>query len=705
MNIARILVAVSLSCFGIPPANAEVVEADVCVFGGTSGGIAAAAQVSRMGKRAVIAEPGRYLGGLTTGGLGATDIGNKAAIGGISREFYGRIARHYANDSAWHWETRADYFAHRGSGQSKASDLTSADATMWTFEPHVAEMVFSNLLREAKVEVRFDQRLASVRKDAARITEIAMANGNVYRAKMFIDATYEGDLMAKAGVSFHVGREANREYGETLNGIRAETPKHQFTVAVDPYVRKGDPNSGLLPFVQSGDGGKPGNGDLRVQTYNYRLCFTTNAANRLPLAPPPKYDAAKYELLGRYLEALVAAGRKPKLSEFWNPIWLPNQKTDINNNGGFSTDFIGANYNFPEGNYETRERIAREHEEYTRGFLHFLATSLRVPENMRDEMRRWGPCKDEFLSTAGWPRQLYVREARRMNSEVVMAERHCRGQEKVSDSIGLAAYNMDSHNCQRIVKRGRAENEGDVQVTPMSPYPISYRALVPRASECQNLFVPVCMSASHIAYGSIRMEPVFMIFGQSSATAGCLAIDEGVPVQQVNYEKLRARLLADKQVLEWKGGATAGSSAPPIDPKSLRGITLDDADGAKTGDWQEGSLAGARRVGAGYLHDGNANKGGVSISWTPDLPEAGDYEVVLLYPPHPNRASNVPVEIAIEGQPAKQITVNQRSTSDGGFALLGIFTLPAGKRTRVTVSNRGTDGYVVADGVQFVRVQ
>ncbi|HEU0010232.1 MAG TPA: FAD-dependent oxidoreductase [Verrucomicrobiae bacterium] len=570
MNTARMLAVAYLVCFEIPTAGAEVIEADVCVFGGTSGGIAAAVQVSRMGKRAVIAEPGRYLGGLTTGGLGATDIGNKAAIGGISREFYGRIAKHYANDSAWRFETRADYFAHRGSGQSKASDLASVDATMWTFEPHVAELVFSNLLREAKVEARFDQRLASVRKDAARITEIAMENGNVYRAKMFIDATYEGDLMAKAGVSFHVGREANREYGETLNGIRAETPKHQFTIAVDPYVRKGDASRGLLPFLQSGDGGKPGDGDHRVQTYNYRLCFTTNDANRLPLAPPPNYDAAKYELLGRYLEALVAAGLKPRLSEFWNPIWLPNQKTDINNNGGFSTDFIGANYDYPEGNYELRERIAREHEDYTRGFLHFLATSPRVPENMREEMRRWGPCKDEFRSAGGWPRQLYVREARRMISDVVMAERHCRGQEKVSDSIGLAAYNMDSHNCQRIVKRGRTENEGDVQVAPMSPYPISYRALVPRASECGNLFVPVCMSASHIAYGSIRMEPVFMIFGQSSATAACLAIDGGVPVQQVKYDKLRARLLADKQVLEWKGGATAGSPSPPIDPKSLR---------------------------------------------------------------------------------------------------------------------------------------
>jgi hypothetical protein len=334
-------------------------------------------------------------------------------------------------------------------------------------------------------------------------------------------------------------------------------------------VKPGDTNSGLLPFIQPGDGGKPGAENRRVQAYNYRLCFTTNAANRMPLEPPRDYEPADFELLARYLEALVAAGRKPKLSEFWNPIWLPNQKTDINNNGGFSTDFIGANWDYPEAAYTVRERIAREHEDYTRGFLTFLATSPRVPENMRNEMKLWGPCKDEFQATDGWPNQLYVREARRMISDYVMTEGHCRGQQKAEDSVSLAAYNMDSHNVQRIVKNGRAENEGDVQVPPMSPYPISYRAIVPKRSEAENLLVPVCLSASHIAYGSIRMEPVFMILGQSAATAACLAIDEKVRVQKVDYAKLRARLLADKQILQWPvpSGArrtTPGTNAPAV---------------------------------------------------------------------------------------------------------------------------------------------
>ena len=570
--ISRVLMGLLLGLFVSNAGRAEFIESDVCVYGATAGGIAAALQAARMGKSVVIAEPGRFLGGMTTSGLGATDIGNKAAIGGIAREFYGRVARHYSSAAAWKYETASEYFSQRSGGQARASDLSSVDATMWTFEPHVAEQIFNDLLVEAKVQVYFDQHLAHVRKDGVKILELVTENANMYRAKVFIDATYEGDVLAKSDVSFVVGRESNREYGETLNGIRAETPKHQFLVAVDPYEKRGDTNSGLLAFIQTGEASSPGQGDNRVQAYNYRLCFTTNADNRLRLEPPKGYDPARYELLARYLEALVGAGRKPVLADFWNPIWMPNQKTDINNNGPFSTDMIGANWDYPEGSYQTRERLESEHEDYTRGLLTFLATSMRVPENIRNEMKRWGPCKDEFRTTGGWPHQLYVREGRRMIADYVMTEAHCRGQLKADDSVGLAAYNMDSHNCQRIVIGARVENEGDVQVPSMKPYPISYRALTPKRSECENLLVPVCLSASHIAYGSIRMEPVFMILGQSAATAACLAIDAKVRVQKVDYEKLRSRLLADRQVLEWGTNSAPGSKgstpkAKPAAPK------------------------------------------------------------------------------------------------------------------------------------------
>jgi len=551
----------------LPLGAAEVIKADLCIYGGTAGGVAAAVQAARMGKRTVLLEPGNHLGGMTSGGLGATDIGNKAAIGGIGREFYHRVAQHYAKDEAWQFEKREDYLANRG-GRSTLSELSAPDATMWTFEPRVAEELLYQMVKEAKVPVYFQQRLASVKKDGARITEIVMENGNAYRARMFIDATYEGDLMAKAGVSYAVGREANSKYNETLNGVRAETPKHQFTVPVDPYQKPGDPASGLLPFIQPGDGGRPGEGDHCVQAYNFRLCYTQIPANRLPHRKPPEYDPARYELLARYLEALVAAGHPPQLKAFWNPIWMPNGKTDINNNGGFSMDFIGANYAYPEADYAMRARIWQDHENYTLGFVYFLATSPRVPKNMRAEMQTWGPAKDEFLDTGYWPHQLYVREARRMVSDYVMTEHNCRGRVKAEDPVGLAAYTMDSHNCQRLVKGEHAENEGDVQVGGFPPYPVSYRAIVPKAAECENLLVPVCLSATHIAYGSIRMEPVFMILGQSAATAAALALDRKSRVQDLPYETLGARLQADHQVLEWK------SSRASILPLPRRQVSL-----------------------------------------------------------------------------------------------------------------------------------
>ena len=537
---------------------AEVVQTDICVFGGTSGGIAAAVQSARLGKSVVVVEASQHLGGLTTGGLGATDIGNKAAIGGIAREFYEQIAQHYANPQAWTREA-PQQAATLSAGQEKGADPVAAKTgkpTKWTFEPHVAMAIYRRWLAEAKVPVHFGQRLAGVKKDGARISEITMENGRVFRAKMFIDASYEGDLMAKAGVSYHVGREANATYGETINGIREKTPSHQFTVQVDPYLTPGQPASGLLPFIQPGDGGTPGEGDRRVQAYNFRLCMTRTPANRVPWEKikPAGYDEKNYELLARLLEAHVQAGKPLRLPGLMNLVRMPNDKTDTNNNGPFSTDFIGMNYDYPEADYATRERLTKEHASYIKGFLYFLATSPRVPPALRDEVNTWGLAADEFPDTGHFPPQMYVREARRLISDYVMTENDCRQKLRAADPVGLGAYNMDSHNCQRIVQGGFVRNEGDVQVK-VSPYGISYRSLVPKQSQCENLFVPVCLAASHIAYGSIRMEPVFMILGQTSATAAALAIEAQVPVQKVPYEKLQARLLSDGQILAWPAPA------------------------------------------------------------------------------------------------------------------------------------------------------
>lgn len=666
---------------------ARAADYDVVVYGGTSGGVAAAVQAARMGKTVVLIEPGRHLGGLTSGGLGATDIGNKKAIGGIAREFYQRVRRHYEADAAWTREKRA---AFKGGGHDPKED------TAWTFEPHVAEKVFNDLVKEHKVPVVFGGRLdlkAGVTKDGTRITAVRTETGEEYRGTVFIDATYEGDLMAKSGVAYHVGREANATHGETLNGVQVGHDRfHQFVKNIDPFVKPGDPASGLVPGVQAGPPGNDGEGDRRVQAYNFRLCATDVVANRRPWPKPANYDEKRYELLLRNFEA-----GDPRLP--WNPLLMPNRKTDANNNFAVSTDHIGANYDYPDGDYATRERIWKDHVAYQQGLMWTLANHPRVPEKVRQHFQTWALAKDEFPDTDNWPHQLYVREARRMVGAYVMTEHNCRGTRTIDDPVGLAAYTMDSHHTQRYVtKDGFARNEGDVQVGGFPPYPVAFRSIVPKPAECTNLLVPVCLSASHIAYGSIRMEPVFMVLGQSAATAAALAIDGRTDVQAVAYPKLRERLVADRQVLDWTGPKRPGA----IDPKTLPGVVVDDAAAVRTGFDGASALIGPF-VGAGYRHDSGAKDGKQTARFTPELPKAGRYEVRLSYTANPNRATNVPVRVAHAGG-AAAVAVNQRKPApiDGLWVSLGTFRFEAGKGGYVEVGNAGTDGHVVIDAVQWL---
>jgi hypothetical protein len=548
-----VLAAVSM-CGCKSPQVKEGDSFDVVVLGGTSAGVAAAVQSARMGKSVVLIEAGQHLGGLSSGGLGATDIGNKQAIGGIAREFYHSVYTHYRKNSSWIYENRRDYTKMPESFRGSAESWDKGKA-WWTFEPHVAEEIFNDMIGKAKVPVVYGERLDlenGVQKEGARIIAIRTESGRMYQAKMFIDATYEGDLMAKAGVSYTVGREANAQYGETLNGVQTKHARsHQFEKPVDPYVEPGNPSSSLLPGVHDDGPGIEGEADHRVQAYNFRLCLTDAPENKVPIAKPKDYEPMRYELLLRYYEA--GYDQIP-----WIKTMMPNRKTDINNRDAFSSDNIGANYHYPEADYAEREKIIQDHISYQMGLMWTLANHPRVPAVVREEVGRWGLAKDEFVDNGkflpkGWSRQLYVREARRMVSDYVMTENDCRGRTRATDTVGLAAYTMDSHNTQRYVdERGHARNEGDVQVGGFPPYPVSYRSIVPKEDDCQNLLVPVCLSASHIAFGSIRMEPVFMVLGQSAATAASLAIDDRLAIQQVDYQKLRKQLLKDKQILEWK---------------------------------------------------------------------------------------------------------------------------------------------------------
>jgi len=666
-------------------------SADVIVYGGTSGGVIAAVQAGRMGKRVLLVAPEKHLGGMTTGGLGATDMGNQAAIGGVAREFYGRILKYYQDAGAWREETRDAY--------AKRERYLFNDA-QFGFEPHVAEKLLNEMLAEAKVRVVTGQRLDrahGVAKDGARIVSIRTESGDVYAGKMFVDGTYEGDLLAAAGVSYMLGREANSLYGETLNGVQTANAKaHQFGPNIDPYVKPGDKTSGLLPNIHDGSPGVDGNGDRRMQAYNYRLCLTDAADNRIPFPKPAGYDERDFELLIRATEA--------GLTNAWNPRGMPNRKTDTNNNGPFSTDYIGMADGYPEADYATREQIIAAHVKYTKGFLWTLANHPRVPERVRAAVSKWGLAKDEFTDNDNWPYQLYVREARRMVGEYVMTEADCKLTRKVDDPIGLGSYNMDSHNTQRYVDAtGHARNEGDVQVRVGGPYGISYRSIVPKAAECTNLLVPVCMSATHIAYGSIRMEPVYMIMGQACGTAASIAIDDGADVQKVPYAKLRERLLADKQLIEWKGGGNARAAGENVSSKTLAGIVVDETKAKLTGEWAKGSGPG---IDDGYLHDQNEGKGQKSARYEIAVPTDGEYEVRLAYTPNPNRATNVPVTVESADGSKRTTRVNQRLAppAERHFISVGVYAFAAARPAVVTVSNEGTNGYVIIDAVQLVAV-
>lgn len=547
MQSRRLLTAILLALFCTslaPAARAAEHAADVVVYGGTSSAIIAAAQVASMGRSVIVVSPDTHLGGLTAGGLGWSDTGKKETIGGLARNFYHRIWQHYEMPEAWRWQTREAY-GNKGQGTPA---IDGENRTMWIFEPHVAEAVFEDLVREHGFPVHRDawlDREGGVEKSDGRIVSMRTLAGDVYRAKMFIDATYEGDLMAAAGVSYHVGREANAVYGERWNGVQTDVlhHAHYFETKISPYVVPGDPASGLLPRISADPPGAYGSGDHRVQAYCYRLCMTEHEANRVPFEKPEGYDPAQYELLLRLFES----GWRGQFNKF-DPI--PNLKTDTNNHGAFSSDNIGMNYDYPEASYARRREILKEHETYQRGWLYFMANDPRMPEDVRSAVAKWGLAKDEFKETNHWPHQIYVREARRMVGAFVMTEHEVLNARETPKPVGMGSYTLDSHNVQRYVTpEGYVQNEGDIGVKTNGPYRISYDALTPKAEECGNLLVTVCVSNSHIAFGSIRMEPVFMILGQSAATGAVLAIEGNTTVQAVPYEQLRTRLIADGQQL------------------------------------------------------------------------------------------------------------------------------------------------------------
>lgn len=490
---------------------------DVCIYGGNSAAVTAACSAARMGKKVVVVSPDLRLGGMTTGGLGYTDIGNKQVVFGLAKQFYRKLGERYGRLESW------------------------------IFEPSAALEVMESYMDHPNITLHRGYRLADVKMSGTDIRYMTARSDNGRKIKVsapyFIDATYEGDLMAMSGVSYFLGREANSVYGETWDGVQYLEEAHQFPDGVDPYKEKGNPASGLLWGISDAELAANGTGDGLMQAYNYRVCLTDSLENMIPIEKPENYDPSRYELLLRLMEAQPD---KQALNDYF--IWsrMPSRKTDVNNRGGFSTDMIGANHDYPEASHQERDAIIKAHKDYTLGLFYFIGHDERVPEKIRKEMLKWGLPEDEYVESGHWTPQLYIRECRRMLGEYVATQKDCEGKTTVEDWVGMAAYTMDSHNCQRIVieKNGLAmvKNEGNVERSVGGPFPISYRSITPRRDECTNLLVPAALSASHIAYGSIRMEPVFMVLGQACGIAASIA---QAKIQEVDAADIREIMQTD----------------------------------------------------------------------------------------------------------------------------------------------------------------
>lgn len=638
-------------------------EYDVCVYGGTSAGVIAAYAVAKQGKKVLLVEPGQRLGGMTSGGLGQTDIGNKQVVKGLALDFYRRVGATYGRLESW------------------------------IFEPSVAEAIYKDYIVRGNVEVLYGHRIVDAQKQGASITSINVesventAQTKNISAKVFIDCTYEGDLMARAGVSYVVGREDNKVYGEDYNGVQMQH-LHQFVDNVDPYVEKGNPASGLLWGISDAALAPTGSGDNMVQAYNYRICLTSDKDNMLPIEKPANYDPSCYELLLRIIEAQ----KNYNLNGYFIISPMPNNKTDINNRGAFSTDMIGMNHRYPEASYEERAEIIQAHKDYTFGLLWFMGNDERVPKQLRDQMLSWGLPKDEYVEYGHWTPQLYIREARRMVGEYVATQANCENKVTVDDGVGMAAYTMDSHNCQRvvIVKDGKAmvKNEGNVEIKGGLPYDVSYRCLTPKREECDNLLVPVCLSASHIAYGSIRMEPVFMLLGQSAAKAACLAIDGGVKVQEVDVKEIQ-RMYVEDPLLD----------GTPAD------IIVDDASLDAPAAWTRIEMNNG--YGRSYLVL-NPTSQEQTLRYPFEVKSDGKYEIYTYFIRRGESSKKTELVVS-DGNTQKGVVLNADEIqvlgqTSGEWVSLGEYDLQSGKPGYVEFTNKGTvTGQICADAVLLVK--
>jgi hypothetical protein len=685
MNLTiTLLVALSgaLTAFAAEPQ----VEADVIVYGSTPGGFCAAIAAAREGASVLLLEPTDHIGGVNTGGLSFSDSNQtvRQSVLGLFEE--------------WHLRIEGDY---QSRGVTLPYKVSEKDHKPWTYEPHVAAKITKQMLDEAGVKVLTKRALGTVTKAGARITKIATSDGD-FTARVFVDATYEGDLMAAAGVSWTIGREGRTEFGESLGGKQYPKPK----MAISGFAANGNP----LPLITTTDAGADDAGDQNVMVYSFRLCLTTNAANRVPFPKPANYDAARFEVVRRYF----AQENRPIL--LWDLYPLPGGKFDANNGIGkqFSMGLVGACNGWSEADAAGRAKIWEAHKQYTLEMYQFLTTDPAVPENLRQQLAELGLCRDEFAAYGHWSPQLYVREGRRMKGQYVVSQKDIMEEPGKDDSIVVSSFPIDSHDCQRVATKDGVINEGTIFPVHMAgrkhgyPYQIPYRAITPKAGECDNLLVPVALSCTHVAISSIRVEPTWMILGQSAGIAAALAAKQNVAVQKLPYPALRERLLAQKQVLDLPvlpELPSAPATPVSIDPQTVPGIVLDDSQAELKGAWSRSSNF-KPHIGTGYLHDDRRADGQSIATFRFKAPATGRYDLRMAYSAHETRATKLPLTIQSGGRKT-EFTVDQTQRLPSGqvFRSLGAIELTRDVETTITLSNTRTDGFVVLDALQLVLIE
>ena len=656
-------------------------EADVIVYGATPGGFCAAIAAAREGASVILLEPTAHVGGVNTGGLCFSDSNQtvRSTVLGLFEEWHARVEKDYQQR-----------------GVTLPYKVSEKDHTHWTYEPHIAAKITKEMLDAAGVKVLTERVLKSVLKDGTHITKLLTREGE-FEAKMFIDGTYEGDLMAAAGVSWTIGREGRKEFGESLAGKRY--PKRKM------HMSGLDADGKPLPFITTTDAGSVQDGDKNVMIYSFRLCVTKDAANRVPFPKPTNYDPARFEILRRYF----AQEKRPHL--LWDLYPLPGNKFDANNGIGkqFSMGLMGACNGWSEADEAGRAAIWEAHKQYTLEMHHFLSTDAAVPAAIREEYAQIGLCKDEFPDYGHWSPQLYVREGRRMIGEYIMSEKDIMKEPQKDDAIVVSSFPIDSHDCQRVGTGKFVINEGTIMPVRVPgrqhgyAYHIPYRAITPKAGECENLLVPVALSCTHVGISSIRVEPTWMILGQSAGIAAAMSAKQNLAVQKLPYPALRERLLAQKQVLELPVLADLPpepKGAMNIDPKTLPGIVLDNEQAELKGEWSRSSNF-KPHIGTGYFHDDKREDGESSAIFRFKAPKPGKYDLRMAYSAHETRATKVPLTIESGGH-TSQLTVNQTQPLPAGAAFRSICTVDLEGETTITITNQETDGFVILDSLQLV---